>query len=216
MAERTGPPGADPTSQSAGSIASQEAADDTGAVLGEPGAARLSTPLGPPCTVPSERYYAMVVERIGVLAAVGFNAPTIAQTLAREGYTMAPGRSDPISLTTVRRLLRENLSAAGRRPVAVRREGLAAHEWWLQDLAAELSMPSVTLYGWARRGWVTVVRKESRPPYRLVLHADPAETERLRARRLRVDQEGLRVGTVPIPHSRGGAPQYPDTSAVVS
>lgn len=213
------------TSRPAGSVARHvvefgggpvlhESADGigTGAGTGEPGAQRPPTPPEPgpgpvpgpePVrTIPSQRYYALIVERISVLAALGFNAPTIAQALGHEGYTMAPGRSDPISLTTVRRLLRENMSAARRRPAVVR-EGLAAHEWWLQDLAAELSMPSITLYGWARRGWVTVVRKESRPPYRLVLQADPAEAERLRARRLRADQEGLHVGTVPLPPRRG-------------
>ncbi|MFJ2264410.1 hypothetical protein ACIOKD_40075 [Streptomyces sp. NPDC087844] len=226
MAERTGPPAADMTSRPTGSIARHvaefagstarhELADDTGPASGGPGAQRSPTLPEPPRTIPSQRYYTLVVERISVLAALGFNAPTIAQVLGREGYTMAPGRSDPISLTTVRRLLRENMPAARRQPAAVRGEGLAAHEWWLQDLAAELSMPSITLYGWARRGWVTVVRKESRPPYRLVLQADPAEAERLRARRLRADQEGLHVGTVPLPRGRGrgGAPQCPDPAA---
>ncbi len=27
-------------------------------------------------------------------------------------------------------------------------------ELWLSDLAAELGMPTITLYGWLRRGWV--------------------------------------------------------------
>ncbi|MFE7032888.1 hypothetical protein ACFU9Y_21470 [Streptomyces sp. NPDC057621] len=232
MDERTGPPAADITSPPAGSVARHvaefaedgvrhEAAEGPGAssgvsgvpgVPGVPGVQRPPVHPEPSRTIPSQRYYTLIVERISVLAALGFNAPTIAQALGREGYTMAPGRSDPISLTTVRRLLRENTSASRRRPAAVRGEGLAAHEWWLQDLAAELSMPSITLYGWARRGWVTVVRKESRPPYRLVLRADPADTARLRARRPNADGEGLRPAPPPLPRGRGGAPQCSDPS----
>ncbi len=225
MGERAGLPGADATSQLAAGrtvrheAAHHEAADGTGGATegpGTPGGLHPPEAPEPPYAIPPQRYYALIVERISVLAALGCNAPAIAQALGHEGYTMAPGRSDPISLTTVRRLLRENLSEARRRPAAVRREGLAAHEWWLQDLAAELSMPSITLYGWARRGWVTVVRKESRPPYRLVLHADPTEAERLRARRLRADQEGLPpVGAVPLPRRPGGAPQCADAPAVM-
>ncbi|MFD6289867.1 hypothetical protein [Streptomyces sp. NPDC060205] len=225
MSERTGPRAAGRTSPPVGSVARHVAEFAGGGVHHEvpevpevPGAAGVQRPPAlpePPRTIPPQRYYALIVERISVLAALGFNAPTIAQALGHEGYTMAPGRSDPISLTTVRRLLRENTSASRRRPAAVRGEGLAAHEWWLQDLAAELSMPSITLYGWARRGWVTVVRKETRPPYRLVLQADPADTARLRARRLNTDGEGLPAGPAPLPRRRGGAPQCSDPGAVV-
>ncbi|KAA0935861.1 hypothetical protein [Streptomyces apricus] len=193
MGERADPPGADTTPPSVGRGARREADGRTAVAPGareepeDPRTPEASRPPGvpePPYVMPPQHYYALIVERIGVLAAQGCNAPAIARELGCEGYTMAPGRSDPISLTTVRRLLRENTSAARRTPPAVLRESLAADEWWLRELAAELSMPSITLYGWARRGWVTVVRKESRPPYRLVLHADPAEAERLRALRL--------------------------------
>jgi hypothetical protein len=136
-----------------------------------------------------EQYYGQVVERITALAGEGCNAPAITRLLQREGYTMAPGRSDPISLTTVRRMLRENVQPVRRRSAAEPGESLAADEWWLRDLAVELVMPSITLYGWVRRGWVTVARKESRPPYRLILRADRAEVDRLRAKRPRAEEQ---------------------------
>jgi hypothetical protein len=152
--------------------------------------------------VPSERYYARIVARITALAGQGCTAPTIAQVLQREGYTMAPGRSDPLSLTTVRRLLRENVPPVRRRPAPAPEEILAADEWWLRDLAAELSMPYITLYAWARRGWVTVARQESRPPYRLILRADHGELARLRARRPGAGGGPAGAGTV-----AGGSPE---------
>ncbi|MFJ3213185.1 hypothetical protein [Streptomyces flaveolus] len=132
---------------------------------------------------PPEHYFTQIVARIATLAEQGCSAPAITRTLRREGYTVAPGRSDPISLTTVRRLLRENVRSARRRFAQAPAGSLADDEWWLQDLAAELGMPCITLYGWARRGWVTVSRQESSPPYRLILRADRVELDRLRARR---------------------------------
>lgn len=67
-----------------------------------------------PAAVPPEHYYVRIVARITDLAEQGCTAPAITRVLGNEGYTMAPGRSDSISLTTVRRLLRENVP----RPVA--------------------------------------------------------------------------------------------------
>ena len=37
------------------------------------------------------------------------------------------------------------------------------NEWWLDDLAAELSMPPITLHSWIHRSWVSA-RQESRRP----------------------------------------------------
>jgi hypothetical protein len=41
-------------------------------------------------------------------------------------------------------------------------------------------MPTATLFGWLKRGWVTG-RQDTRPPYRWIITAGPAEVERLRA-----------------------------------
>lgn len=147
-----------------------------------------------------EHYYAQVLERVTALAGEGRTAPAITRVLQSEGYTMAPGRSDLISLTTVRRMLREHVQPARHRAATEAGENLAADEWWLRDLAVELAMPSITLYGWVRRGWVTVARKENRAPYRLILRADRAEVDRLRARRPPADEQpGTGNGAVGLP-----------------
>ena len=109
------------------------------------------------------------------------------------GQPLADGALDAGAQGVVRRMLRENGRPTRRRPAAVPGESLAADEWWLQDLAAELSMPSITLYAWTRRGWVTVAREEGRPACRLILWADRAEPGRLRARRPRTDGDRARL-----------------------
>jgi DNA-binding MarR family transcriptional regulator len=59
------------------------------------------------------------------------------------------------------------------------RPELAAHEWWLRDLAGHLGMSKVTLDSWVRRGWADGYLH---PGARfIIVRADPAEVERLRA-----------------------------------
>ena len=52
------------------------------------------------------------------------------------------------------------------------------NEWWLADLAAELSMPIATLHRWQRVGWVTS-RKVTAAGGRWAIHADAQERDRL-------------------------------------
>jgi hypothetical protein len=40
-------------------------------------------------------------------------------------------------------------------------------------------MPAATLFGWLKRGWVTG-HQDTRPPYRWIITARPAEVNRLR------------------------------------
>jgi hypothetical protein len=131
-------------------------------------------------------YYPQLLERIGRLAHHGYHAPAITRCLRNEGFTQALGRDDPVSLTAVQRLLREGLrppSHERNRPDPAPGEAPGADEWWLRDLAAELSMPAVTLYKWIRKGWITTARKESRPPYRWIIRATPDDVAALRKRR---------------------------------
>ncbi|GAA3824490.1 hypothetical protein GCM10022403_067410 [Streptomyces coacervatus] len=133
-------------------------------------------------------YYPQLLERIGQLADQGLRAAAITRRLRDEGFAQAPGRDDRISLRTVQRLLHEDLSL----PLQTRyRRGPAPgeepgpDEWWLRDLAIELSMPTITLYTWVRRGWVRDARKETRPPYRWIVRADDNDIAALRERRFR-------------------------------
>lgn len=75
---------------------------------------------------------------------------------------------------------------------------LGEDEWWLQELAQKIGMPSVTLYHWVRRGWVRAHQREE--DRRWVVWADERELKRLRrlhklprgyhTRRLWVEPEG--------------------------
>src|SRR4029453_15934501 len=58
------------------------------------------------------------------------------------------------------------------------------HEWWLDDLGAELPMPPPPLPPRPRPGWVSP-RQKSRRPYRWIIHADPHQLAELHQRRSR-------------------------------
>ncbi|GHD77464.1 hypothetical protein GCM10010317_095450 [Streptomyces mirabilis] len=147
---------------------------------------------------PVERsgYRQLLLDRIGQLAYQGLGAPEITGRLGQEGFTLAPGRVDGIGLATVQRLLREDVRPTTpiptrNRPRPAPGEAPGTDEWWLPDLAIELSMPISTLYSWVRRGWVTAVRKETCPPYRWIVRAGPADLGELRRRRARTAKSAL-------------------------
>jgi hypothetical protein len=56
---------------------------------------------------------------------------------------------------------------------------LQANEWWLANLASELSMPIATLHRWQRVGWVNS-RKVTVAAGRWAIYADADELNRLR------------------------------------
>jgi DNA invertase Pin-like site-specific DNA recombinase len=130
--------------------------------------------------------YPQLVERVRQLADDGHRAQAIAKRLHAEGFHPAKGRQR-IGVSAITQLLHQ-LGC----PRAFTRDRIAPPpgeqpcpgEWWLDDLAAELAMPPITLHGWIRRGWVHA-RQESRRPYRWILHADSRELAGLRQRRSR-------------------------------
>ena len=61
---------------------------------------------------------------------------------------------------------------------------LGRNEWWLTRLATELGMPTVTLFSWLQRGWITG-RREPAPGRRWIVEADAVELDRLRELRER-------------------------------
>jgi DNA invertase Pin-like site-specific DNA recombinase len=130
--------------------------------------------------------YPQLRERVRQLAEQGHRAQAIARRLHAEGFRPAKGR-DRIGVSAITQLLHQ-LGC----PRAFTRERIAPPpgeepspgEWWLDDLAAELGMPPITLHGWIRRGWVHA-RQESRRPYRWIIHADPHQLTELRQRRSR-------------------------------
>jgi hypothetical protein len=130
-------------------------------------------------------YYPQLIDRIRELAQQGHRSAAIAERLASEGFRAAKGQ-DKISPKAVDRILGELGFPPQRRrhPASPPGEAPGPGEWWLDGLATELGMPAITLRSWAARGWVRG-RRESKPPHRWILHADPGELAALRERRAR-------------------------------
>jgi DNA invertase Pin-like site-specific DNA recombinase len=132
-------------------------------------------------------YYPQLVERLHALAADGLSLATIAERLNEAGFR-PPKRRERFGPQGVQELLRRLGRRTPHQSRSDRRggpdDGLREHEWWMADLARAVGMPTVTLFTWIRRGWVTG-RQEAQPPRRWILWADEATLERLRDRRQR-------------------------------
>jgi hypothetical protein len=130
--------------------------------------------------------YAQLKERVGVLRGQGLTAPEIAAVLNREGF-LPPKRRATYNSQMVRELVARWGLSSCRRSEA---DGgvLGDDEWWLNGLALELGMPSITLFTWLRRGWVQGRKLPGGRLGRWVLWADDQELDRLR--RLRACPRG--------------------------
>ncbi|MFK4273282.1 recombinase family protein [Streptomyces milbemycinicus] len=124
-------------------------------------------------------YFPQLAARARELTAAGHSAPTIAKILNEEGFR-PPKRRERFGTQGIRQLL-QGLGCVSRQERAIRRSAtpLGRNEWWPTDLAREIGMPRVTLFGWIKRGWVTA-RQLSDQRRSWVIHADPAEVDRLR------------------------------------
>jgi len=128
--------------------------------------------------------HADLLERIRDLRRAGRTAAQIAQTLNAEGWR-TPTQRSPFNERLIRAMiLRYGAPRRGPRPVPSE----APDAWWLADLAKELEMPVVTLYGWIGRGWL----RSERIRGQRVAFADRKELSRLR--RLRKDRLRFRPG----------------------
>jgi DNA invertase Pin-like site-specific DNA recombinase len=130
--------------------------------------------------------YPQLRERVRQLAEQGHRAQAIANRLHAEGFRPAKGR-ERIGISAITQLLHQlgcPRAFTRERIPPPPGEGPDPDEWWLDDLAAELAMPPITLHSWIRRGWVHA-RQESRRPYRWIIHADPHQLAELRHRRSR-------------------------------
>ena len=118
---------------------------------------------------------AALLAEIAALRAAGHPASDIAALLNAGPWRTPHGQ--PFNERTVRALIERNHIVSvpiGRRP----RPG--EHDWWLHDLAKELAMPRVTLYGWLRRGWLDAYTIRGI----WAIRADSMELDRLRRLRL--------------------------------
>jgi DNA invertase Pin-like site-specific DNA recombinase len=129
--------------------------------------------------------YEELIRRIEILRAGRKTLAEIAETLNAEGFR-PPKRSLRFTKGILSCLLRERRARAGAGSQAEKRH-LAADEWWLADLAAELKMPIATLHRWQRVGWITS-RKIAAARGHWAVYADADEL--LRLRRLRQSPRG--------------------------
>jgi DNA invertase Pin-like site-specific DNA recombinase len=118
-----------------------------------------------------------LLERIRTLRRQGLTVEQIAEALNQEGWK-TPTQRSPFNERLVRAMVhRHGAPVRGPRPVP----SGAPDAWWLADLARELNMPVITLYGWIRRGWL---KSESVKGQR-VAYADRKELARLKKLRER-------------------------------
>lgn len=126
-------------------------------------------------------YYAELVSRVEALGREGHTHTQIAERLNAEGWRPAKRRatfndsmvSDLLARTRAARIAHKVVSTEPR-----------DHEWTIGALADALSMPSITLYTWLRRGWVKARKVPSEcATGQWRVWADDDELARLRALR---------------------------------
>ena len=129
-------------------------------------------------------YYPRLLTRVEELRHEGKTHVQIAELLNAEGWCPAKRRA------TFNDSMVSDLLARTRATGTGTRKGASAkprnHEWTIDALADELSMPSITLYSWLRRGWVKARKIPSdRVTGQWKVWADARELTRLRALRTR-------------------------------
>jgi DNA invertase Pin-like site-specific DNA recombinase len=144
------------------------------------------------------RDYDRLTARIHELKQTGLNSRRIAEHLNREGFR-PPRRAKQYSAGIVRQLVSRG---PGRKSVARHRHRTSSlrldqDEWFLGDLAVELSIPETTLYNWLRRGWLHARKAAVDGASRVIAWADADERDRLR-----------RLHAFPLGHNKArGAPK---------
>jgi hypothetical protein len=118
-------------------------------------------------------YYPQLCDRIRTLAQAGHRAGQIAERLDQEGYR-PPKQAERFSRAAVLELMQR---LGVHQPRARRRAALAAHEWWVSDLAHTAGIPKTTLHAWRKRGWLQA--RWHAQTQRWIVWADGAELERL-------------------------------------
>ncbi len=134
-------------------------------------------------------YYPRIVQVVTEAVAAGQSYRQIAEQLNAQGLR-PPKRREAFGPQGVRDLVqRLHLRRPDHRPDLQRPPG--PDDWWMNDLARELDMPTITLYSWITRGWVTAAQ-HPQPPHRWYVAADQTELTRLREVRSRSRGFGAR------------------------
>ena len=127
-------------------------------------------------------YYPALLARITQLAQAGCTTAQIAGTLNTEGFR-PPKRTSRFTGEQVRALItrRGIRSQAKGRPAVL--TSLAPGQWSVPGLAAELAMPTATIYNWVYRGWITARHAPGTKNW--IITADDQQIRQLRERRAR-------------------------------
>ena len=126
-------------------------------------------------------YHQQLLDTVAGLAAEGHNPATIAERLNAAGLR-PPKRTTRFGPSQIRTLMtRHRIRTPGTRATPAAVSDLGPGQWTVPRLAAELRMPTATIYNWIYRGWITAGHV---PGHKLwIIHAGEAELTRLRERR---------------------------------
>jgi hypothetical protein len=127
-------------------------------------------------------YYPALLARVTQLAAAGLGNRQIADALNAEGFR-PPKRTSRFNDGQVRTLAAQHgiRSRPKGRPAVL--TALRPGEWSVPGLAAELGMPTATIYNWIYRGWITARRAPGTSNW--IITADTQQMQQLRQRRTR-------------------------------
>ncbi len=127
-------------------------------------------------------YYPALLARVTGLAAAGRNNRQIADALNAEGFR-PPKRTSRFTGGQVRTLITQRgiRSQPKGRPAVL--TSLAPGQWSVPSLAAELGMPTATIYNWIYRGWITARHAPGSKNW--IITADDQQIRQLRQRRAR-------------------------------
>jgi hypothetical protein len=127
-------------------------------------------------------YYPALLARVTGLAAAGRNNQQIAGALNAEGYR-PPKRTSRFTGEQVRTLITQRgiRSQTKGRPAVL--TSLVPGQWSVPSLAAELAMPTATIYNWIYRGWITARHAPASKNW--IITADDQQIRQLRERRAR-------------------------------
>ena len=127
-------------------------------------------------------YYPALLARVTELAEAGQNNPQIAEVLNAEGFR-PPKRTSRFTGGQVRTLITQRGIRSQRKGRPAVLTSLPPGQWSVPGLAAELGMPTATIYNWIYRGWVTARHAPGSKNW--IITANAAQMQQLRERRAR-------------------------------
>jgi DNA invertase Pin-like site-specific DNA recombinase len=127
-------------------------------------------------------YYPALLARVTELAEAGRNNRQIAGILNAEGFR-PPKRTSRFTGGQVRTLITQHGIRGQRKGRPAVLTSLAPGQWSVPSLAAELGMPTATIYNWIYRGWITAHHAPRTRNW--IITADEEQMRQLHERRAR-------------------------------